>query len=189
MVRKKRPPKLLGFTEVVETGCGSLHFTLNRDEYGYYEVFINMGKAGSCANVQNGAMARILALCLQEGVDLPVIVGQLRGIRCPNPSMVGGKFVLSCADGVANILENNAKELQRIAEAEVKSEEGSGKSAEKSAEKKGSSSSGYTQLELPLDVRNERKGNSVGECPECSCLLVCGDGCVYCPSCGYERCG
>jgi ribonucleoside-diphosphate reductase alpha chain len=32
-------------------------------------------------------------------------------------------------------------------------------------------------------------GNTTGQCPECGNLLIYQEGCQYCPTCGYTRCG
>ena len=43
-----------------------------------------------------------------------------------------------------------------------------------------------------LFLKAEANGNgAIGrtKCPDCSGFLVHQEGCVSCPSCGYERCG
>ena len=41
---KKRPKVLVGTTHRVETGCGHLYITINRDKDELFEVFAALGK-------------------------------------------------------------------------------------------------------------------------------------------------
>lgn len=54
---KVRPTITSGRTYKVETGCGNLYVTINKDSNEFFEVFAHLGKSGQC-----GA-AQIEALC------------------------------------------------------------------------------------------------------------------------------
>jgi ribonucleoside-diphosphate reductase alpha chain len=71
-----------------------------------FEVFTRVGKAGGCASSQSEAMGRMVSLALRSGVHPSHIVKQLRGISCHLPRGMGNNKVLSCADGVAQVLES-----------------------------------------------------------------------------------
>ncbi|OEG71524.1 hypothetical protein ATZ36_14275 [Candidatus Endomicrobiellum trichonymphae] len=54
---------------------------------------------------QAEAVSRLISLALRSGVDQQEIIDQLKGIRCPSPTLTDGGVILSCADAVAKALE------------------------------------------------------------------------------------
>ena len=103
---KNRPTVVHGSTKRIQTGCGKLYVTLNRDdEENPIEVFIKLGKAGGCAASQTEALGRLISILLKHGVDISEVTRSLSGIGCHQPTFIGeGKRVLSCADAVAQAL-------------------------------------------------------------------------------------
>jgi ribonucleoside-diphosphate reductase alpha chain len=103
---RSRPNEVEGVTRAMNTGCGKLYITINRDDQGPFEVFGNMGKAGGCASSQTEALARLISLCFRSGVAPDHIVRQLKGISCHLPIWEpGGGKILSCADAFAQAVE------------------------------------------------------------------------------------
>ncbi|MCH8864430.1 MAG: vitamin B12-dependent ribonucleotide reductase [Chloroflexi bacterium] len=104
---RKRAKVTTGITERVTTGCGALYVTVNSDEQGIFEVFSNLGKSGGCASAQLESICRLISLALRAGVDVAILVKQLRGIRCPSIAWEDGKSILSCADAIASVLDKH----------------------------------------------------------------------------------
>lgn len=102
---RRRGRKTWGSTSRVSTGCGYIYVTVNYDEEGICEVFSTLGKAGGCASAQLEAISRLISLNLRSGISLPSIIKQLKGIRCPQISWEEGHSVISCADAIARVLE------------------------------------------------------------------------------------
>jgi ribonucleoside-diphosphate reductase alpha chain len=168
---KPRPEVILGTTTKVTTGCGNLYITVNQDEEGnLFEVFTQMGKAGGCAASQLEAVGRLVSLALRGGIDIKIIVEQLKGIRCPSPSWDKGKKIFSCADAIARVLEKRAIDQKEIVKVEALA---------------------IPKIEEKMAAVAAKKNNSaniVGVCIECGFALRHQEGCLVCDACGYSKC-
>ncbi len=163
---RPRPEVIRGTTTKVSTGCGNLYVTINEDEKGnFFEVFTQMGKAGGCAASQLEALGRLISLAMRGGIDIKVIIEQLKGIRCPSPSWANGKKIFSCADAIARVLEKRALDQKEFLKAEVKIEQ-----------------------KEEVSIKKHISNNIVGVCPECGFALRHQEGCLICDACGYSKC-
>ncbi len=159
---RPRPKVTKGFTEKIRTGCGNLYVTINEDEYGLCEIFMQMGKSGGCPASQNEAIARLISLALRSGIGIESILEQLRHIRCPMPTWDEGIPVHSCADAIAIVLDRYIKK-----ELNTKQE----------------------RLDLVVTSNGTTNSNGMpAQCPECGEVLVFSEGCVSCKCCGYTKC-
>ncbi len=172
---KPRPEVILGTTTKMTTGCGNLYITVNQDEEGnFFEVFTQMGKAGGCAASQLEAVGRLVSLALRGGIDIKVIVEQLKGIRCPSPSWAKGKKIFSCADAIARVLEKRALDQNEIADIAAVANK---------TQKENS------QEKVTMTVKKKTaKKSVVGVCVECGFALRHQEGCLVCDACGYSKC-
>jgi len=103
---RPRPSRTVGSTERMRTGCGNLYVTMNEDDKGPVELFSSLGKAGGCAAAQTQAISRLISLCLRAGVEREAITKHLRGIRCHNPALDEGQWILSCPDAIGIALQH-----------------------------------------------------------------------------------
>lgn len=101
---RKRGDRMVGVTRKLKTGCGNIYVTLNSDEYGVAEVFVNLGKSGGCAQAQMQAIGKIASVAMRAGVGAVEIAEMLKGIRCSTTAFCEHGTVTSCADAIAKII-------------------------------------------------------------------------------------
>jgi len=177
LMPRPRPDVMEGMTRKMETSCGSLYVTVNRDESGRpFEVFTSMGKAGGCASSQSEAIGRLVSLALRSGIDPQQVVRQLRGISCHLPRGLGRNKISSCADAVAQALEFF---LESAAGAGSK-EAGANRSAGGQVGEESAKKESVAEYLKNLYHR--------GACPECQGPLEMAGGCAVCRNCGYSDC-
>jgi len=169
-----RPSKLQGNTYKVQTPVGTAFVVINADELGNpFEVFINVGKAGSHVMADAEAIGRLISLSLRVPSSYPAkavaeaVVDQLSGIGGADSVGFGNNRIRSLADGVAKVIS------EYIRVDETKKEFINGEKPELLA----------TQQELPLTTK---KGDLCSECGQAT--LVLEEGCQKCYSCGASKC-
>jgi len=109
-----RPRALAGTTYRVETPVGTAFVTVNTRDASPdpepFEVFLNVGKAGSDIAALAEAIGRLCSLCLRLPAQLPTrarvaaIVDQLAGIGGGHALGFGARRVRSLPDAVAQVL-------------------------------------------------------------------------------------
>ncbi len=196
---RKRPEVLHGATYKVKTGYGNLYVTVNDDERGKpFEVFATIGKTGGFMQEQSEAICRLIALSLRSGIDADEIIDHLKGIRGPMPAFTARGRVYSLPDAIAQILEMhvaNKEEKDGGESIELGKTEplelgaGSGETLEGFAERLGVPAGAVRS-----GRKNGRGNHTIADhgampgCPDCGEPLRMSEGCVSCPSCGYNRC-
>ncbi len=106
IIPKKRPETIQGTTTLMNTGCGNLYVTINKDQDGNpFELFTRMGKAGGCASSQAEAIGRLVSLAFRSNIDPHEIMKQLKGISCHSPAWAKGGKVSSCSDALSKAIE------------------------------------------------------------------------------------
>ena len=162
---RPRPDTVMGITERVKIGCGNLYITVNYDDHGICEVFTNTGKAGGCPS-QSEATARLVSISLRSGMDVPTIVDQLKGIRCPSTIRQQGMKCTSCPDAIAKTIDRVYRQQVALGNWKLPAPFAAGR-----------------QADLPADPEQQH------ECPECGSKLEHEGGCVTCRQCGFSKCG
>ncbi len=168
VTKRPRPKRLLGSTYRKDTPLGSAYITVNSDERNEpFEVFLNVGKAGSEVAAVSEAMGRLISLVLRMPASLPPserlrwVMDEMAGIGGGRPLGFGANRVRSLPDGIAQVLADHLSELPPSRE-------------EMYAE----------QLALPIAQRPI--GDICPDCGEASFLNV--EGCRKCHVCGYSEC-
>lgn len=104
---RSRGDALNGKTYKLKVGCGTMYITLNSDDIGPAEIFLNLGKAGNC---QDGFLqwgGRLMSLALRSGIPIEEVIKASKGISCPVPKMDKDGRIDSCADGIAKQIERH----------------------------------------------------------------------------------
>jgi ribonucleoside-diphosphate reductase alpha chain len=156
---KPRPEVVAGYTRQVKAPEGTVNITLNSDQDGLLEVFINVGKAGSDIAALAEALGRLISLALRlpspmsQDERAREVASQLKNIGGSRFVGFGPNRVRSLPDAVAGALEKHLG---------LSENGGNGKTG--------------PQL----------SGNL---CPGCgNNSLVYEEGCRKCPVCGYSEC-
>jgi ribonucleoside-diphosphate reductase alpha chain len=178
---KPRPAVVQGYTRQVTAPEGKVNVTINSDEQGPFEVFVNVGKAGSDIAALSEALGRLISLNLQilsplsPGDRAEEISKQLRGIGGSRSVGFGVQQVRSLPDAVARALEIHI-ETTHTADGEIVVHNGQ------------EHANGHSQQTLTSEHLLSLKvtGNL---CSQCGCnTMVYEEGCKKCYSCGYSEC-
>jgi ribonucleoside-diphosphate reductase alpha chain len=169
--KRPRPRRLHGATYRRLTPLGTAYVTVNdTDEGEPFEVFMNVGKAGSDVAAVSEALGRLISLILRMPSSLTPterlqqVVFQLNGIGGGRHLGFGPQRVRSLPDAIAQVLGEHLEQTpapQPVMQSPVPAE----------------------QLALPIPKQ-------IGDlCPDCgNSTLLNVEGCVKCHVCGYSEC-
>lgn len=173
-----RPVMIKGATYQIDTPVGRAFITINTDEKGQpFEVFVNIGKAGTDVFAMAEGLGRVISLILRINSPLfgkkklELVIEQLAGIGGSRSLGFGDNKIRSLPDAVAKVL------IRHFALALAN---GNG-SVKKVAE---------IQQESLLTVSDKEPETSFDICPDCGVASYAyEEGCKKCYSCGYSECG
>ncbi len=101
---RPRPEVTSGMTKKYKIGgCGKLYVTVNSDENGICEVFINTGEEGCTALTE--AVGRLISIAIRSGIDIESVKKQVKGIRCITCIADPETHVLSCPDAMSKAID------------------------------------------------------------------------------------
>ncbi len=175
--RRPRPGALHGLTYRKETPLGTAYVTVNINGGDQpFEVFMNVGKAGSDVAAVSEALGRLISLVLRlpSSMDanerLKQVVDQLAGIGGGRSLGFGVNRVRSLPDAVAQVLREH-----------LNSHFGDDEAVETPA---ADAHAHVEQLPLPISDR------PIGDlCPDCGqATFIPTEGCRKCYACGYSEC-
>ncbi|MDY6761605.1 MAG: adenosylcobalamin-dependent ribonucleoside-diphosphate reductase [Candidatus Nanohaloarchaea archaeon] len=169
---RERPETISGTTQKIETGYGGMYVTINEDEDGIFEVFLQLGKSGGYTQSFTDAIGRLVSTALRAGVDEDVIIEQLEGIRSPRVAWDNSEQILSVPDAVAKAMNRYLSGEASAAQTSVTN------FADRDA----------TDVEDSPDAQRLVDQGMNPECPECNGMLQLQEGCRKCPECGFSEC-
>jgi ribonucleoside-diphosphate reductase alpha chain len=175
-----RPMVIKGATYQIDTPVGRAFITVNTNEKGEpFEVFINIGKAGTDVFAMAEGLGRVISLILRMNSPLvgkkklELIIEQLAGIGGAKSLGFGDNKIRSLPDAVAKVLIRHfALELAN----------GNGHLKK------------VTEVSQPALIASEPAAQATASsydfCPECGeASFAYEEGCKKCYSCGYSECG
>lgn len=179
---RPRPYKRRGYTVSKATPSGTAHITMNEDENGEpFEVFLEIGKAGSDIKAMAEAMGRLMSLTLRMASPVsPVervreIVKQITGIGGARSYGFGKRRVLSLPDAVGQALAENYLNVSYGNEIDGQGSEMGVESAPLAG--------------TPTQNQAAIPDTSADLCPSCGdSAFVRIEGCHTCYACGYSEC-
>ncbi|HKS42031.1 MAG TPA: adenosylcobalamin-dependent ribonucleoside-diphosphate reductase [Blastocatellia bacterium] len=179
---RPRPYKRRGHTVSKATPSGTAHITMNEDEEAQpFEVFLEIGKAGSDIKAMAEAMGRLMSLILRMASPVsPVervreIVKQITGIGGARSYGFGKRRVLSLPDAVGQALAENYLNVTYGNESDGQGSEMGVETAMLAGEPKAK------EAAIPVA--------SADLCPSCGdSTFVRAEGCHTCYACGYSEC-
>jgi ribonucleoside-diphosphate reductase alpha chain len=181
---KPRPAVVHGYTRNVKAPEGTINITINSDEHGPIEVFVNVGKAGSDIAALAEALGRLISFNLRILSPLSQtdraqeIADQLRGIGGSRSVGFGIQQVRSLPDAVARALELHMESIKSTQE-EVVAPNSNGHS----------NGHGHEEPASAVNPLNLSQLTATGNlCPECGNAMVYEEGCRKCYSCGHSEC-
>ena len=171
---RPRPNVLNGRTHKIVTPLGEAFVSINEDELGnIFEVFINVGRAGSDITADAEAIGRLISLTFRIPSEYyssdqiaQKVISQLRGIGGSSSTGFGADRVRSLADAVAKVIEQHQATKITLKPITEETEQ------------------------IPTVPLFETKPAKITDiCPECgSASLRFIEGCQKCELCGFSKC-
>jgi ribonucleoside-diphosphate reductase alpha chain len=175
----KRPRILTGITDSRQTPEGNLYLTMNFHDGQPFELFAQIGKAGSDISAFTEAIARLISLAFRCGIETEAVADELIGIGGSRTVGFGPNRVRSVPDAIGQFIISQLR----------KPEDDQASAAE-------------SQLELELNESEPGDANSgivpkkngngkirYNLCPVCG-MHTFGfiEGCAKCIACGHSEC-
>jgi len=190
---KPRPTVVHGYTRQVSAPEGKINVTINSDEQGPLEVFVNVGKAGSDIAALAEALGRLISLNLRVLSPLSQtdraqeIAEQLRGIGGSRSVGFGMQQVRSLPDAVARALEMHLDSLEQPEAQQQQADPPPAANGKDTVNGATDVTASATSLASPLSLSHLSVTGNL--CPQCGCnTMVYEEGCRKCYSCGHSEC-
>jgi ribonucleoside-diphosphate reductase alpha chain len=175
----RRPKRLTGITDARQTPEGNLYLTLNFHENYPFELFAQIGKAGSDISAFTEAIARLVSLAFRCGIDPEAVAEELTGIGGSRFVGFGPTRVRSVPDAIGQFLSEYLNKIQtNPAATENPSQLELGLKETGPVENQNDESTGKKNGKIRLNL-----------CPICG-MYALGyvEGCSKCMACGHSEC-
>lgn len=180
-----RPVRLTGITDGKVTPEGNLYLTLNLHDNHPFELFAQIGKAGSDVSAFTEAIARLISMAFRSGIDPEIVADELVGIGGSRSIGFGPHRVRSVPDAIGQFifayLNNPINKVDHDLTATQEH------LALDSPEPKSAAADGVSQ---PTEVNGSKKGKvRFNLCPVCGMYTFGNfEGCAKCLACGHSEC-
>ncbi|NLW57063.1 MAG: vitamin B12-dependent ribonucleotide reductase [Firmicutes bacterium] len=172
----KRPVRLDGITDRKITPEGTLYLTLNYYQNRPFELFTQIGKAGTDIMAFTEAIARLISLAFRCGIDPEAVAEQLIGIGGSRSVGFGHNRVRSVPDAIGQFLYDF---LHSVSPGQVVQEQLALSPAENPASTSGN---------RPNLAKNNPQ-TLFNLCPVCGMYTFAYlEGCAKCLACGHSEC-
>lgn len=104
--KEERPRSLRGRKTRMDTGVGRAYIGVTWKDDHPFEVFVDIGKAGSDVRAEAEGIARLCSLALRAGVKADDIIDQLKEIK-GTPVWHQSQLIFSLEDAVAKVLQEH----------------------------------------------------------------------------------
>jgi ribonucleoside-diphosphate reductase alpha chain len=195
---RPRPKVTTGRTERIETPRGRIYVTINEDNEGVCEVFVQS------LDVEADATGRMVSLALRTGADPRDAIEQLWRVQSREVAIdrsADGTIVrvTTVAQGVALALGRTLygpgfrpdlvyPKADRLPEPRSTNGHTHGLASADPAPEPAAAAGGPEEAALPAPELQQPLLTFAGVCPDCGSSLIYENGCSSCRSCGYSRC-
>src|SRR6266496_3424014 len=190
---KARPAVVQGYTRQVSAPEGKVNVTINSDEHGPLEVFVNVGKAGSDIAALAEALGRLISLNLRilsplsQTDRIKEIADQLRSIGGSRSVGFGMQQVRSLPDAVARALEMHLESLEKQGTEQQTANPPLNANGKDEANGSDNPTNALPSTTNPLSLSHLSITGNL--CPQCGCnTMVYEEGCRKCYNCGHSEC-
>jgi ribonucleoside-diphosphate reductase alpha chain len=190
---KPRPSVVQGYTRQIAAPEGKINVTINSDEHGPLEVFVNVGKAGSDIAALAEALGRLISLNLRilsplsQTDRVKEIADQLRSIGGSRSVGFGMQQVRSLPDAVARALEMHLESLEKQDTEKQIANPSLNANGKEEASGSDTPTNTLSATTNPLSLSHLSITGNL--CPQCGCnTMVYEEGCRKCYNCGHSEC-
>ncbi len=190
---KPRPAVVQGYTRQIAAPEGKINVTINSDEHGPLEVFVNVGKAGSDIAALAEALGRLISLNLRilsplsQTDRIKEIADQLRSIGGSRSVGFGMQQVRSLPDAVARALEMHLESLEKQGTEQQTANPPLNANGKDEANGSDNPTNALPSTTNPLSLSHLSITGNL--CPQCGCnTMVYEEGCRKCYNCGHSEC-